>query len=575
MKLLRKALRGEAGQALPITLILLVLGGLLIVPMLSLMTTNLNANIWTEEKTKGIYAADAGIQDALWKLGNDVDPFENGDSYNLEENGNPVTINGMTVTVDKMALDEEDMYTLRATARLDGDVKAVIIAQAISGSDFSWLFKHALNSLNDVELPNNNVTVYGGVMCGGEFSGDPDAVITGGITQNADVKMPSEATLTKLYRGQVNTQAEAPDGWYEDDPEHNNAWKGNINVTGGTADAPFEIGPRYCWGDVEITGSGYAELTGTLFIDGAFKMKDKGLTLDLNGQTIYATYYNDCSNNPAAVDFWPDIKLVGPGCVIGVGYVNFQPGYSQGMWLIGADPDDLWAQVEPTAPANTLVMTKFKTNKKLSSTDKMGSFQVKCYVADPDAEPKANVKVAIYKADGSGGGPGTRVRAIYASDNLTAAWNTIEISPAQALQANTYYWLAAISNQAVISTKPGFTQGTASRFIAADFSSFEFQDPFNLSSLQDPGSNEYQLRGFTGGQEFIFLMSLKCTTYLAPGANFYGSIAGNTLVQLHPNCFIDLVGMPDEALNFPGITGSSPGPGHGGNSPPLLNYNIQ
>src|SRR4030065_1676787 len=99
-----KLLKNEAGQVLPMALVLLVLGGLLVVPMLSLMTTNLNANRIIEEETSGIYSADAGIQDALWKLGNGVDPFENGDSYVLTEDGiplgTPVTVNGMTVTVD-------------------------------------------------------------------------------------------------------------------------------------------------------------------------------------------------------------------------------------------------------------------------------------------------------------------------------------------------------------------------------------------------------------------------------------------------------------------------------------------
>jgi hypothetical protein len=567
MKSLMKVIKSEAGQALPITLILLALGGLLIVPMLSFMTTNLKTNIQVEGKTEGIYAADAGIQDALWQLGNGIDPFELGDSYDLAEN-----VNGMTVTVDKVAWEEaSELYTLRATARLDGNVKAVIIAQAIAGADYSWLFKHALNSMNDVNIQPNNL-VYGGVMCGGDFTGDESAVVTGGIEDNADVKMPSVATLTSLYLSQVDSEEETP-YWYTED--HSHAHVGNYNVSGGTPDNPWEIPPMYCYGDMEITGSGYAELTGTLFIDGAFEMKDKGLTLDLNGQTIYAAAWDEgCSTD--AIYFGPDTKLVGPGCIIGVGSLDFQPGQSQGMWLIGADPQSDYAPITPVEAANTLVMTKFKTNKKLSSADKLGSFQVKCYVEDPDAEPKAHVKVAIYKANGAGGGPGTLVRAVNATDNLTAAWNTIEINPAQELQASTEYWLAAISNQAVITIRDGLDEGLASRYLDSDFDSFQFPaDGSNLSGLQDPGTKEYQLRGFTGGQEFIFLMSVKCTTNLQPGANFYGSIAGNTMVNLQPGCFISLVGMPDDGLNFPGVIGSTLGPGKGGNSPPLLNYNIQ
>jgi hypothetical protein len=580
MKLLRM-IKKEAGQALPITLILLALGGLLIVPMLSFMTTNLKTNIQVENKTEGIYAADAGIQDALWKLGNGIEPFPEGvESYELQENGSPVLINDMTVMVERVPYgDDESLYTIKSTARLNGDIKAVIIAQAISGADYSWLFKHALNSLNDVNIQPGNV-IYGGVMAGGEVTGDQSAVVTGNITQHADVKMPSVATLTNLYRSQVDSEEEAPDGWYSEDPD--TAWTGNYNVSGGTPENPWEIPPLYCRGDMEITGSGYAELTGTLFIDGAFTMQHKGLTLDLNGQTLYATYYEDpcpatVNSSNCAVYFGPDTQLVGPGCIIGVGSLNFQPGQMQGMWILGADPNDNYTDVTPTAPANRLVMTKFKTNKNLKTgEDQLGSFQVKCYVADPDAEPHAHVKVAVYKADGTNGAPKTWIASVDATDNLTAAWNTIEIKPAVQLDENTYYWLAAISNQPVITVRSGLDVGLASRYLDSNFETFEFPYPeFNLSGLQDPGDKEYQLRGFTGGQEFIFLMSVKCTTYLHPGANFYGSIAGNTMVDLQPNCFVSLVGMPDDGLNFPGIIGTAPGPGHGGNSPPILYYDIQ
>src|SRR4030042_1348428 len=131
MKLLKKSLKNEAGQVLPMALVLLVLGGLLVVPMLSLMTTNLNANRIIEEETSGIYAADAGIQDALWKLGDGVDLFENGDSYVLTENGTPVTINGMTVTIEKekptQQMVDGDLYTVRSTAYLNDKVVTVII----------------------------------------------------------------------------------------------------------------------------------------------------------------------------------------------------------------------------------------------------------------------------------------------------------------------------------------------------------------------------------------------------------------------------------------------------------------
>ena len=68
MKLLRRMLQNEAGQALPMALILLLLGGILIIPTLTLATTNLKATQVIDQHTRELYAADAGIEDALWYL---------------------------------------------------------------------------------------------------------------------------------------------------------------------------------------------------------------------------------------------------------------------------------------------------------------------------------------------------------------------------------------------------------------------------------------------------------------------------------------------------------------------------
>jgi len=85
--------RGQKGQALPIVLVLLVLGGLLIVPTLSYASTSLKGYQVTETKTRGIYASDSGVEDALWQLKSTgtISPS----SYALSEN-----VNLMDVTVE-------------------------------------------------------------------------------------------------------------------------------------------------------------------------------------------------------------------------------------------------------------------------------------------------------------------------------------------------------------------------------------------------------------------------------------------------------------------------------------------
>lgn len=88
-KWLSEIRRGETGLVLPIVLVMLALGSLLIVPSLNYVSTSLKTGEMVEKNVKGLYAADAGIEDALWKLLNDDVPAL---PYQ-------VSVNGMTVDV--------------------------------------------------------------------------------------------------------------------------------------------------------------------------------------------------------------------------------------------------------------------------------------------------------------------------------------------------------------------------------------------------------------------------------------------------------------------------------------------
>jgi hypothetical protein len=68
MKPLRRMLRRENGQALPMALVLMVVGVMVTTVILTLTTTNLKTTQVMDQKTRDIYAADAGIDDGLWKV---------------------------------------------------------------------------------------------------------------------------------------------------------------------------------------------------------------------------------------------------------------------------------------------------------------------------------------------------------------------------------------------------------------------------------------------------------------------------------------------------------------------------
>lgn len=88
----------ESGQALILVLILLFIGGLMITPLLGFVSTGLKASQVYQQKTDELYAADAGVEYALWKIKNDaLGPLPC--SYNI------TGINGLSVDID---IDEAD-----------------------------------------------------------------------------------------------------------------------------------------------------------------------------------------------------------------------------------------------------------------------------------------------------------------------------------------------------------------------------------------------------------------------------------------------------------------------------------
>jgi hypothetical protein len=74
MKMIMNGLvRDEKGAGvLALVLVLLVVGGLVLTPLLGLMGTGLISGQVYEKKTDELYAADAGVEDAIWKIQNTV-----------------------------------------------------------------------------------------------------------------------------------------------------------------------------------------------------------------------------------------------------------------------------------------------------------------------------------------------------------------------------------------------------------------------------------------------------------------------------------------------------------------------
>jgi len=98
-----KLIKGEKGQALIIVLVLMLVGGLIIAPLLSHIGTGLKTGKEVyEERTGLFYAADSGIEDALWQIKHETLPdlFSGYDQYDyttVYPHSLPSQVNAKTV----------------------------------------------------------------------------------------------------------------------------------------------------------------------------------------------------------------------------------------------------------------------------------------------------------------------------------------------------------------------------------------------------------------------------------------------------------------------------------------------
>lgn len=94
-----KSLKGQKGQALPIVLCVLAIGGLTVASNLNFATTGLNGCRIVAEKSQAVYAAEAGIEDTMWRIANYLSP-----QSQLGDNLNQMTV--------KMTTQNIGVYTL-------------------------------------------------------------------------------------------------------------------------------------------------------------------------------------------------------------------------------------------------------------------------------------------------------------------------------------------------------------------------------------------------------------------------------------------------------------------------------
>lgn len=188
----------EKGQALMLVLAYLVLGGLTLVPLLSHMTTGLNAGEIREEQVALNYAADAGMEYALWVLRTDYITFDPTD-YDTEFILNPPqNINDKEVTITMKQI--WPLEGLESSANGTENPDAFLVTGGVVNQDDGEYQVQITYDGSEGDLPVDRVAVW--LPPGFDYMADTSTGLTTDNPAEADWK--GGKTLTWDFSPAVN-----------------------------------------------------------------------------------------------------------------------------------------------------------------------------------------------------------------------------------------------------------------------------------------------------------------------------------------------------------------------------------
>ena len=354
--------KNTRGNVLILVLILLVVGGLVLTPLLGFMSTGLMTGQVYERKTDELYAADAGVEHAIWRIQTNNLTFDNDHSgpWDLAVNGKNVTVEVYREDLDPYCGVYYTYQILSTAATQDGgntaaiDSTTTIDAHIRTNVTYSSIMDHLITVQEyltpeqvkelEADLGKLNITCPGDPapcmdcsVCKKAYNYDSDAYRS--ISQECKgciavynfpgAGWPKADALSALYLEDVEG---APN--YDSDTEidlgGNSCPPGPIYINDLEDDSwPLGLGPLYVDGKMDIVNKSSTnatlKLNGTLYITGDTTINgpnDKDpllLTLDLNGNTIFVS-----SNTSKALQI-TQCTVKGPGVIIAVGDVKFAP----------------------------------------------------------------------------------------------------------------------------------------------------------------------------------------------------------------------------------------------------------
>jgi len=295
---MKRLIRDEKGQAMLLAVVLLLISGLTVSSLLSYTGTGVVTGRVYESKVAELYAADAGVEDAVWKIQMgelELCPGQT-DTYNMTD------VNGKTVEVTITYLGnwtDAITHSIQSTAAGDGSgtrIDAYVFAKNRYG-DYAGLLDQILTSPGEIDVANKVILEY-------PEGADPYPYYP--------EDWPQLWELEEFYGGQVANGTH----YYTDTV---------IDILG--VDTP--LGPLYVDGTLEIKNSSSTpasvNLTGPIYVTGDTKIgvNGKEMTLNLGGDTLFVS--SNTTGNQKALIIGGQCTAAGPGVIVVMGDIEFKP----------------------------------------------------------------------------------------------------------------------------------------------------------------------------------------------------------------------------------------------------------
>ena len=304
-------MRDEKGAAMLLAVILLLVAGLVVASLLSFMGTGFVVGPVYEGRVAELYGADAGVEDAVWKIQRGVAKLCPGDPdwppYSINVNKRTVEIN---ISSFYGVGNVTTIYRVISTAT-GGDSGTQVEAYVTAVTRSSGILDHVITS-----------------PCGYNVSGGRSQI------NPPDGEHGPEGD----YEGTWPTAEMLSDLYWEDVEDALPYYTANeLNVEEYTTSG---IGPLYRDGTLDIKAGGKGltvTLDGTVYITGDTLIGTTGVgkdfTIDLNGQTIFVNSTSGAApadepcnpGNGYALKIGAACTFTGSGCIIAVGNIEFKP----------------------------------------------------------------------------------------------------------------------------------------------------------------------------------------------------------------------------------------------------------